>query len=182
MAILQANTDIVFLIDTTSSMSDEINRVKNSISNFADSLAAENVSFRLGLVDFGYSYNGSSNQYVKNHGFFEDVEAFKNELSALTDSGGSEYGLTAIQSALGMDFNEGVTKRFIMLTDEGYEENDYSSSSYIQYDEALALMNNAGVVLDVVGEMDGYGYPVQLTIVKAIMNLWQTLQAANFMI
>lgn len=157
MAILQANTDIVFLIDTTSSMSDEINRVKNSISNFADSLAAENVSFRLGLVDFGYYSNGYSNQYVKNHGFFEDVETFKNELSALTDDGWDEYGLTAIQSALGMDFNEGVTKRFIMLTNEGYYENGESgtSSSYseLQADTVIEMLNNAGVVLDVVGSL-----------------------------
>ena len=161
MATLTSDTDIVFLVDTSGSMGDEITKVKNALNNFADSLTDENVTFRLGLIDFGYSSNDSSTQYIKSHGFFEDVETFKNEISTLNDYGGYEYGLTAIRTALEMDFREGATVRFIMLTDEGYEENNNSSYSdtYIQADSATSLLNTAGVVLDVVGKMDSsYGY------------------------
>ena len=146
MATLTSDTDIVFI---------EITKVKNALNNFADSLTDENVTFRIGLIDFGYDSNGSSSQYIKSHGFFEDVETFKNELASLRDSGSYEYGLKAIQTALNMDFREGSTVRFIMLTDEGYQENNSSSYSdtYIQSDTIISSLNDSGIVLDVVGDI-----------------------------
>lgn len=159
MAILTADTDIVFIVDTSGSMYTYIDRVKNSISNFADSLSNENVSFRLGLIDFGdYATDSSRNYYYAiSYDFFENVEDFKNTLTSISWGSADEYGLNAIQTALNMDFREGVTKRFIMLTDEGYEENNSYSYSDLTSETIVSLLNDAGVVLDVVGVMDGYG-------------------------
>lgn len=156
MPLLRNDTDIVFLVDTSGSMQRYITRVKNALTSFAEDLNNESVSFRLGLVDFGYDNNSSGNQYINDHGFFEDVESFENALSALSSNGDQEYGLTAIHTALNMGFRPTATKRFIMLTDEGYQENNNASraSNYIQSETALAEMNNAGVVLDVVGRMN----------------------------
>lgn len=155
MAVLQADTDIVFLVDTSGSMRSYIDRVKNALNNFADSLSNENVSFRLGLVDFGGTSSMYDNSYYKIYDFTDNVEDFQNSLAGLRDTGAYEYGLTAIQGALSMDFRENATKRFIMLTDEGYEENNYSynSDSYVQSETIVAALNNAGVVLDVVGSV-----------------------------
>lgn len=45
--------DVVFLIDTSGSMADEIAAVRNNVVSFAASLAASGIDFRLGLVRFG---------------------------------------------------------------------------------------------------------------------------------
>ncbi len=154
--LLQSDTDIVFLVDTSESMGTYIERVRNALNSFADSLSSANVSYRLGLVDFGYSGNDSSSNYVKSYSFVEDAESFKNELANLSsDDGIKEYGLTAIDTALSLDFREEATKRFVMLTDEGYEENNRGSTSDLDSDTVLAKLADADVILDVVGEMNG---------------------------
>lgn len=142
MATLTADTDIVFIVDVSGSMGSYINKVQNALNNFADSLTAESVSFRLGLIEF----ESSAMAYE----FTDNVETFKNNLGNLSIYGGTENGLNAIQTALSMDFREGVTKHFIMLTDEDYDDNNYSSSN-LDSGTIISLLNNEGVVLDVVG-------------------------------
>ena len=44
--------DIVFVLDVTGSMGDEIDGVKNHIVEFADSLSYRGIDFRLGMVTF----------------------------------------------------------------------------------------------------------------------------------
>ncbi len=146
-SLLKGDTDIVFLIDTSGSMGTYIERVRNALNSFADSLSSANVSYRLGLVDFGYDGNGSSNNYIKSYSFVEDVESFKNELANLPSYGAYEYGLAAIDTALNLDFREDAKKRFVMFTDEGYEENTSQSETI------LAELGDADVILDVVGRM-----------------------------
>ena len=50
--------DIVILIDTSGSMGGEISAVKQNVMKFGEDLAANNIDFRLGLVQFGASANG----------------------------------------------------------------------------------------------------------------------------
>lgn len=56
--------DIVFLIDTSGSMSDEIDAVKQSCTDFANHIEKEGVSVRLGLVGFGIGGHRKSNLEV----------------------------------------------------------------------------------------------------------------------
>ncbi len=44
--------DIIFVLDVTGSMTNEINGVKENIVEFADSLSAQGIDFRLGMVTF----------------------------------------------------------------------------------------------------------------------------------
>ena len=50
--ISKASVDIVFLVDTSGSMSDEIEAVKSSCQSFADNIIKEGISVKLGLVGF----------------------------------------------------------------------------------------------------------------------------------
>jgi hypothetical protein len=50
--ISKRSVDIVFLVDTSGSMSDEIEAVKSSCQNFADKIIREGKDVRLGLVGF----------------------------------------------------------------------------------------------------------------------------------
>lgn len=47
------NLDIIFLIDTSGSMSNELDAVKKSCTDFADTIIRENKKVRLGLIGFG---------------------------------------------------------------------------------------------------------------------------------
>ncbi|MBO4401808.1 MAG: VWA domain-containing protein [Selenomonadaceae bacterium] len=148
--LLKYDTDIVFIVDTSGSMGTYITNVKNALQYFADSLKKEQFNFRLGLVDFGYSGNGDKD--IKVHGFAStnNVEEFKTALEGLTASGGDEYGLSAIEAALTMDLNGDVTTRFIMLTDEDYDDTDTGTIN-LESDTIIDELNSRRIVLDVVG-------------------------------
>ena len=151
-----APTDVVFIIDKSGSMSDKIQKVKDAIIAFANSLENSNADFRFGVVAFDgpdeiipYTFtaaDGTSSYFTNN------VTDFTTVVNTITDDGhsGSEYGLTAIQTALLTGLREGVSRRFVVLTDEGYGENssDYATSTDIE-----TALNAANVKMDVVGRM-----------------------------
>ena len=144
-------TDIVFLFDVSGSMSYNINNVKNNVSNFVDYLKSGGVSdYRLGFVTF------EGENYISTYNFTTNVEEFKSAVDAITTYGGEEYGLTALQAAMNMDLRENAVKEFIVVTDEGYEENDYYSDSTLTATNIQTALNNANIKVDVFGEMGSY--------------------------
>ena len=48
----KTKVDVVFIIDSTGSMGDEISNVKSNVSSFASYLASKDISLRLGLIDY----------------------------------------------------------------------------------------------------------------------------------
>lgn len=88
-----ATADVVFLVDTSGSMSDEIDAVKSSCVDFADRIAAEGANVRLGLVGFdigghratarGYTVHGLS-RYTIGVWPLSDPRQFKSNVGALS--------------------------------------------------------------------------------------------------
>ena len=109
--------DIVFLIDTSGSMGDEIAAVRNNVINFANALTASSVDYNLGLVQFG---NGAgSNPRIVGSGLTPDAEQFKAWVGSLYASGGVEPGYEAINLAIqNFNFRTGAQKIFILISDE----------------------------------------------------------------
>ncbi len=60
---LQIEADIIFLIDTSGSMSDELQGVKKSCLKFAEKVSGLGVDCQLGLVDFDLSFWGGKYQW-----------------------------------------------------------------------------------------------------------------------
>jgi uncharacterized protein YegL len=60
------NVDVIFLIDTSGSMSGEIEGVKRSCADFADRIAKEGANVRLGLIgfDIGGHWGGKEKNYT----------------------------------------------------------------------------------------------------------------------
>jgi len=57
--------DIIFLLDTSGSMSDEIESVKKSCTNFADEIIKQGANVRLGLIGFDIGgHRGSADKYT----------------------------------------------------------------------------------------------------------------------
>lgn len=116
--------DIIFLIDNSGSMSEEIAAVKNNCETFADALAASAIDYRLGLVQFGQSAN-SGHPRIIGSGLTADATEFKSWVATMPADGGYEYGFEAIRLAIqSYSFRPGAQKVFIIITDEDSDDRD----------------------------------------------------------
>ncbi len=112
--------DIVFVLDVTGSMGEEINFVKSNIMEFCDSLKARQIDFQLGMVCF---LDVIENVYA----FTKDPVQFKAYVSAQYAHGGGdtpENSLDALYRATEFPFRDRSKRIFIWITDANYHEND----------------------------------------------------------
>ncbi|MEM7129488.1 MAG: VWA domain-containing protein [Chloroflexota bacterium] len=136
--------DIVFLIDSSGSMAEEINDVRDNVNAFAQALLNSNVDFRLGLVRFGNNtVIDSANPFVFNNGILldnDDIATFQSWIGTLGAGGGLEPGYLAVRYAIEQfDFRTGAQKIFIMITDEDSDSN--SGTDHIANLEKQAVIN-----------------------------------------
>ncbi len=127
--IINKSADIVFAIDSTGSMAQEIQDTKSMISSFGSKLKAENIDYRLALVEFkdfpaspcGNALDFPNKTHLFNSMIFtEDIETYKNEINNITVGGGTdipESHLSALDSISGFNFRNNTEKIVIMLTD-----------------------------------------------------------------
>ena len=105
--------DIVFVLDCSGSMGDDIQKVRNNINEFSDSLIARGVDFRLGVVTFSTTID-------KVYDFTSDVELFKSWLASIQLWGGVENSLGALYRATELSFRAQSKRTFVWITDEEY--------------------------------------------------------------
>lgn len=105
--------DVVFVLDCSGSMGDDIEKVRNNINEFSDSLLARGVDFRLGVVTFSTTID-------KVYDFTSDVELFKSWLASIQLWGGVENSLGALYRATELSFRPMSKRTFVWITDEPY--------------------------------------------------------------
>ena len=121
--------DIVFLIDTTESMGEEKDDMKDTIIEFANRLEQESINYRLGLIEFrdypedpcGISGDFPSKIHTFSEGqFTTNATEYKEEIESINVGGGAdlpESHLQAISDAINLNYREDAKKINIMLTD-----------------------------------------------------------------
>jgi len=116
--------DIMFVLDVTASMQNEIDGVKNGVRSFAAALSRNKIDFRIGLVAFrDLSHDGAgAMQVLKFNGdvFTSDAEAFRDQVGKLLASGGGdipESSLEAVTEATNQPFRKSATKVLLLITD-----------------------------------------------------------------
>ncbi len=131
--------DIVFIIDRSGSMGSSIDNVKNQINGFTNLLESQGISYRLGLV----TYEADVTVYP----LTSNVNTFKNNLSSIYVSGGTENGLDAIYSAVNdYIFDISAAKYFILIGDE------HIYSRYGRTEASIkSLLNNNHIILTSIG-------------------------------
>ena len=137
--------DIIFVLDVTGSMAEEINGVKNNIVEFADSLSNNDIDFRLGMVTF---LDKVENVY----NFISDVQQFKQYVSQQYAHGGGGYAensLDALVEATQFDFRPSANRVIIWITDASYHINN----SYTQFtiNDVVNAMLEKSIVTDCIG-------------------------------
>ena len=150
-----APADVVFVIDTTSSMQDEIDHVKENLSAFMDELKAKGVSAELALVTYeDIAFDGEDSTVVHKNGtsnWFYSTEEYKKVIGQLTLGNGGDVAeslVDALETARLLDMRASAGKIFVVITDATYkEENRYGISSM---DAEIELLKNAQISCSVV--------------------------------
>ena len=155
--------DVVFVIDTTASMSDEISGVKSSVKEFADSLYATGLSVRWALVEYqDITCDGLGSTRVVMNGadpWYADVDAYKSAIGGLVLGYGEDEPETVIdglEAARHLSFRDSSGRIFVVVTDAGYKaDNQYgvpdmaSEISYLKSDGiSVFVVTSAGCYAD----------------------------------
>ena len=156
--------DFVFLFDISGSMDSYITRVKEIVGNFAAQLQSSGITnYRFAVGEFGNLNEINAYQFSNGSYFTSDINEFTTAAALAADKasngGRAEYGLTAIHDAIyGIGFNPWAQKRFIVLTDEGYQENDSATPAEgaTNLETVLGELSATGIVVDVIGKTGLY--------------------------
>jgi len=123
-----SKADIVFVIDESGSMSDEIAAVRQGVKDFADLMAGSGVDYRLGIVSYeGAGYGGIGLGFSSDT-LTDDVDTFKGWVDQIATQGGTERAYDAVVYACSPPFYyRGDAQQIICLvTDEPNESGRYT--------------------------------------------------------
>ncbi len=151
--------DVVFLMDNSGSMDDEIAAVSNNVFDFVNALSSSGVDFALGLCRFG-GYENSGNPIIEDNGilttdagYFKDTIWKRNYANGVKEPG--YYAL--VESARGFSFRPGAQKIFIIITDEHPDQGGATQA------QALALLTGNKITLFALTEAGLFSYFAPLT-------------------
>ena len=153
---VNGQADIVFVIDTTGSMSWAINNVVYNVDTFVDILDSEySVNVNFALVDYKDITCDETTVLVKNgsSNWFTDPASFKRAVNSLYVFGGGDNPETPIDGlgmAEGLDFRPSADKFVILITDVDYKnDNNYGISSM---DEMADIFAADGINVSVISD------------------------------
>lgn len=111
--------DIVFLMDSTRSMTPFIDGLKQNCIDFAETVSREGHDCRLGLVGFG---DVELNEPIEVFAPTSDLTGFQNRVGSLKVTGGGdnpESSVEALQRAMSIPFRDGARVCMVHITDAG---------------------------------------------------------------
>jgi Mg-chelatase subunit ChlD len=125
--------DLVFVIDTTGSMSDKIESLLATCSRFADDFNALQLNHRIAIVSFGdLRVEGDK---IQNTAFTGNVEVTKKSLRNIPrNNGGGNQGespLEALERALSLPFRADAVKAIVLITDEPADQHRLNADEMI---------------------------------------------------
>ncbi|QBM26887.1 vWA domain-containing protein [Hydrogenophaga pseudoflava] len=156
----RARLDLVFLIDATGSMADEIQKLKSSLRSIADDAARlpSRPDLCFGLV----AYRDTTDPFVlRSHDFTDDLGAFQKVLNQLQADGGGDYP-EAMSEALHETVHrlswrgEGATRMVVLLADAppqlGPERPRYDAAMQVALGKGIKVFSVGASGLDPQGE------------------------------
>lgn len=135
--------DIAFILDTTGSMSEEINALKETIREVAKVIETAGVHMRVGLVE----YRDRSDPFVARiHSMTTDVEAFRARVASLSAHGGGDtpedvnQGLAAALD--GLSWSKTSLARVAFLIGDAPPKMSYGGPGYL---DSAKKANHQGI-------------------------------------
>ncbi len=159
--------DIVFLIDASKSMRNDIDAVRKHLNQMADLLKTEDLDFTVGLVAFrdgtSFSLLGWDFQVTPQTTSIQEIKA---ELAAIHCRGGEKALDALVQAAAKVKFRRGAERRFILVTDE------YVSGSYSPK-RVLRKLKSERIGVNIIGRDE----PFQKMLVQRTGGLWMPISS-----
>lgn len=154
--------DIVFIIDGSGSMKNDVDAVREHLSSMTDLFDTAGIDFTIGIVAFragtGYSLLGLDFEVIPQTRSTDQVKKVLSQLKFR----GDENGLDAlIRAADEVTFRNDAEIHFLFVTDE------YVSGAYSSID-VMMKMKTAKIKVDVIGRDE----PFQKFIAKTTGGLW----------
>ena len=146
-ATTTGKVDIIFVLDETASMVDNIRGIRAYVDFLFEAMAREGRDATFGLVTF--------TDKPKTYGRTDDLGTFKNWLFKIgVDGGGdiAEAGLDGLMTAVTeTKFRKGAQRLIILASDGAFHDADYNGRSAYSLDEVIETLQNAQVRVDVIG-------------------------------
>lgn len=143
--------DLVFIIDKTGSMRDNVRGIRAYVDAIFDRLARAGHDTAVGLVTFGEIKISK----LKARGVVTDHAKFKNWLRKVKIEGGgdlAESGLDAIAAAqTEIKFRRGAQRFFVFASDGSFHDADYDGKSRHSLDTVIASLQREKIRVDVIG-------------------------------
>ncbi len=154
--------DIVFVIDGSGSMKNDINAVREHLSHMTELLDAADIDFTIGIVAFrtgtGYTLLGMDFEVIPQT---RSIAQIKKILGQLRCSGDEKALDALVRAADEVRLRRDTDVHFILVTDE------YVSGAYSSID-VLTKMKMAKIKVDVIGRDE----PSQKFLAKSTGGLW----------
>lgn len=138
--------DVVFVVDTSGSMGDNIRAVAEHLTDMIDVYKSSNIDYQLGLTEF--SAPKKHNQ-IKVLQLTKNLNQYKQDLYAIVPKA-DENALDAIeQTVRELRFRATSKKHLIIVTDE-----PFTSLKGIKTEDSIALCREFGIYVNVLGIQD----------------------------
>ncbi|MCE9574888.1 MAG: VWA domain-containing protein, partial [Deltaproteobacteria bacterium] len=152
--------DLAFVLDTTGSMSEEIDAVKATIRTVATQLAGSQTPVRIGLVEYKDRTDG---QVTRVFPFSSQLDAFATDVAGLTADGGGDTpedmqaGLTAAIDQLNWR-DDAVARIVVVIADapphlDYQDEKDYADAARRAAGRGIKLFTVSASGMDYTGQI-----------------------------
>ena len=152
------NVDIVFVIDGSGSMKDNINAVRNHLNRMTKFFNDADLDFTIGVVIFREKMLGLDFEIFPQT---RSVPHIKRRLAQVKCSGGEKALDALIRAADDVEYRENADVHFILITDE-FVSGNYTAS------DVFRKMRQQNIKVDVVGRDE----PFQKFITRITGGLW----------
>jgi Ca-activated chloride channel family protein len=138
--------DILFVLDVTASMNEEINGVKEGIQQFSQELSSQKLDAKIGLIAFGDRLYGEESQILSfpDGVFTADPTLFRQKVAEIQQVGGGdepESSLDALNLAANQPFRADSTKVILLITDAPPRVPDLTMKSLDEVNQSLKTHN-----------------------------------------
>lgn len=161
--------NVVFVIDTSASMRDNIQQVANHLNIMTDEFDTINLEYHLGMSEFSVRHDG---QRIKTNSLRPDVGLIRRNMQSARLSG-DEHALDALADTLNfMEFHPDAEKHLVLVTDE-------PATTIMASDNGAEEMR-ARIIRDCVSQeihtnVLGFIEPFQKQLAEETGGLWQEI-------
>lgn len=157
--------DLVFLLDASQSMQDNIYAVAKYLERMAERLLRGDVDYEIGIVTFRHTtFTSALGNDLSVTPLTKDLTRIRQTLEKVKCKGG-ERALNALMDAISrVEFRAGASRHFVLVTDE-YVTGSYSTQ------EVLGALYRARIQVDVIG-MDE---PFQRALAARTGGMWMPI-------